>query len=103
MEIICPTCNKSYNIPVERLPKKRASAKCKNCGQTMQIESSGVARPQTPVTSPVAFADGKSKSSAGHAILLDYPELQRSRRIGWPLMRSFLPTRREVTELAETS
>ncbi len=32
MEIICPICNKSYNIPVERLPKKRASAKCKNCG-----------------------------------------------------------------------
>jgi hypothetical protein len=77
MEIICPTCNKSYNIPVERLPKKRVSAKCKNCGQTMQIESSGVTRPRTPVTSPVAFADGKRKPSPGHAILLDYPELQK--------------------------
>ena len=77
MEIICPTCNKNYSIPVERIPKKRAIAKCKNCGQTMQIESSGVVSAQNPVTAPVAFSDQKSKSSAGHAILLDYPDLQK--------------------------
>jgi hypothetical protein len=77
MDIICPTCNRNYNIPLERLPKKRASAKCKNCGQTMLIEASGVVWAQTPAIAPAAFADGESESSSGHVILMDYPELQK--------------------------
>ena len=76
MDIICPTCNKSYHVPAERLPKKRASATCKNCGQTMLVEASGVVWAENPATSPIASAGGRS-SSAGDAILMDYPELER--------------------------
>ena len=41
MEIVCPTCNKRYNISEDKIPQgKRASATCKNCGCKIVIESS---------------------------------------------------------------
>ena len=40
MEIVCPTCNKRYNISEDKIPQgKRASATCKNCGCKIVIES----------------------------------------------------------------
>lgn len=41
MEIICPTCNRSYNIPEDKIPRgKRASTICKNCGGRIEIDLS---------------------------------------------------------------
>jgi len=40
MEIICPTCNKRYDIPEDEIPQgKRASTTCKNCGGKIVIDS----------------------------------------------------------------
>jgi hypothetical protein len=39
MEIICPTCNRRYNIPENKIPiGKRASTICKNCGGKIAID-----------------------------------------------------------------
>ena len=76
MNVICPTCNKGYNIPDEKMPKSRAKAKCKNCGETMLIEASGTVWAEPSVASPSAFADRGTASAVEHRILVDYPELQ---------------------------
>ncbi len=93
MDIICPTCNKSYTIPDGRLPRKRASAKCKNCGQAMLIEASGAVWAQTPSPPSTGFADGESRPNAGHSILLDYPELQKISRDTVAFDEVFSPNR----------
>ena len=38
MEIICPTCNKVYNIPDNKIPSnKKLSAACKKCGGKIEV------------------------------------------------------------------
>ena len=39
MRIECPTCSKSYNIPDDRLPKKKiASFRCRNCEGIIKLD-----------------------------------------------------------------
>ena len=79
MNVICPTCNKTYQIQDDKLPASTAGATCKNCGGRMVIEASG------------AFwaGDGEKVFSGGSKeipssgdkgialeILDDYPELR---------------------------
>ena len=37
MNIICPECGKIHNLPDERIPSRKSSAKCKKCGARMII------------------------------------------------------------------
>jgi hypothetical protein len=76
MNVICPTCNQSYDIPKERLPKGRARARCKNCGQSMLIEASGTVWAESPAAPSAGFAERGKGSAAEHGVLLDYPALQ---------------------------
>lgn len=76
MNVICPTCNQSYDIPNDRLPKGRARAKCKSCGETMLIEASGTVWAEPSVAPPAGFAKSGKGSVADHRVLMDYPALQ---------------------------
>lgn len=38
MKITCPSCNANYNVPDEKIPKKKAVATCKKCGDTIEID-----------------------------------------------------------------
>ena len=37
MEIICPTCNKVYNVSDHKIPSKKISATCKRCGGKIEV------------------------------------------------------------------
>jgi len=76
VNIICPTCNKSYDIPSSKVPKGGARARCKNCGQSMLIEASGTVWAESSEASPAGFADNGKRSVTKHAVLIDYPALQ---------------------------
>jgi predicted Zn finger-like uncharacterized protein len=81
MQIICPTCNASYKIKSNQIPKKRAVAKCKKCNgsivvgpeqkseKTPALRISDVGKPpRAPVTKP-----GRAVSMA---VLEAYPSLR---------------------------
>ena len=83
MIIICPTCNKDYKIPDDKIGKSGARAKCKNCGEVMMIEPSGAVRVKTPgeevtrsshATSPAG--DAGTAVPRDHGVIVDFPELQ---------------------------
>ncbi|MGD2125313.1 MAG: zinc-ribbon domain-containing protein [Desulfobacteraceae bacterium] len=76
MKVICPNCNKGYNIADGKVPKTTVKAKCKSCDQIMVIEPSGIVWADAPVTSPPPSGFEGAGVSAGHAVLMDYPELQ---------------------------
>jgi hypothetical protein len=76
MNVICPTCNQSYDIPSERLPKGRARAKCKNCGESMLIEASGTVWAESSPAQPAGFTESNAGAAAQHDVLLAYPALQ---------------------------
>ena len=66
--IICPTCNKDYKIPDEKIGKARARATCKHCGQVMVIDPGGAVCSKR--------RDPGSGVSMDHKVLMDFPELQ---------------------------
>jgi predicted Zn finger-like uncharacterized protein len=81
--IICPTCNKDYKIPDEKVGKARARVRCKNCGQAMTIDPSGAVwakRSEAGVegssraTSP--SGDARAGVTLDRGVFMDYPELQ---------------------------
>jgi predicted Zn finger-like uncharacterized protein len=38
MEIVCPTCNAAYRLPDDKVPSRRAAARCKRCNGKIIIE-----------------------------------------------------------------
>jgi predicted Zn finger-like uncharacterized protein len=50
MEIICKQCNASYSISTDKLPQRKATAKCKRCGS--QIVINEAARERKPSVAP---------------------------------------------------
>ena len=83
MIIICPTCNKDYKIPDDKIGKARARAKCKNCGEVMVIEPSGAVRVKTPEVDTTGSPHaGSSSVDVGnvvprdHDVSMGFPELQ---------------------------
>ena len=81
--IICPTCNKDYKIPDEKIGKAGARARCKNCGEVMVIDPGGAVRAKRSeadtagsahATSP--FGDAGTGVPLDHGVFMDYPELQ---------------------------
>ena len=38
MKISCPNCNTNYNIPDDKIPKEKASVRCKKCNQVFEIK-----------------------------------------------------------------
>ena len=81
MNIVCSQCNATYTIPDKKIPAKRATAKCKNCGGRITIEP-GSDRPAGLSTAadhpqPIPGAGGADRSGKGHpgTLLKDYPEL----------------------------
>ena len=79
MNIICPTCNKTYLIRDDKLSTRRAKATCKNCGGMIVIESSGDVWTGREEKSPAGRGQD-IRTSADNAIaqeiLRDYPELR---------------------------
>ena len=56
MKVVCPTCNTSYNIPGDKIPKaKRAVASCKKCGGKIVIEPSREAKQDYGTQAEPAF------------------------------------------------
>jgi predicted Zn finger-like uncharacterized protein len=76
MNIICPTCNQSYDIPNEKLPKGRARAKCKNCGESILIEASGTVWAESSAAPSAGLAKSNAEAVAQHGVLMAYPALQ---------------------------
>jgi predicted Zn finger-like uncharacterized protein len=75
--IICPTCNKDYKIPDEKIGKAAARARCKNCGQVMTIDPGGAVwakGPEALATLPTGN-EGPGVPTA-HGVIMDYPELR---------------------------
>ncbi len=83
MVIICPTCNKDYKIPDEKIGKAGARARCKNCGQVMTIDPGGAVwakRSEAGVEDSYRAASLSGDAGPGippdHGVFMDYPELQ---------------------------
>jgi predicted Zn finger-like uncharacterized protein len=81
--IICPTCNKDYTIPDEKVGKAGAKARCRNCGQAMTIDPSGTVRAKRSEAGLECFSRARCSSGDGgaavpvdHDVFMDYPELQ---------------------------
>jgi predicted Zn finger-like uncharacterized protein len=84
MQTVCPTCNATYNIRGNDLPKRKATAKCKKCGGKLIIEPlvagyaqaapqpTETAEPYPSSGAPVTKAAGSEKFD----ILQAYPGLQ---------------------------
>jgi predicted Zn finger-like uncharacterized protein len=84
MQIVCPTCNTTYNIRSNRLPKTKATAKCKKCGGKLIIEPPVASHVQA-APPPTEMCEPRSASQAPVSqtgkreklhILQAYPELQ---------------------------
>jgi predicted Zn finger-like uncharacterized protein len=83
MQIICPTCNATYTIKSSKMPRKRAVAKCKQCGSRIVVEPEkkpieSILSPTVPSvdhrpTPPPATNPGEAKSMA---VLEAYPDLR---------------------------
>lgn len=83
LNIICPTCNKDYKIPDDKISEAGARAKCKNCGGVLVIERGGAVRVKTPEAdaagSPHATppaVDAVPAIPRDHCVFMDFPELQ---------------------------
>jgi predicted Zn finger-like uncharacterized protein len=81
--IICPTCNKDYKIPDEKIGKAGARVRCKNCGEVMVIDPGGAVWAKRSEADTGGSAHAKSPfGDAGtgvpldHGVFMDYPELQ---------------------------
>lgn len=84
MQIVCPTCNTTYNIRSNDLPRRKATAKCKKCGGKLIIEPpvashvqaapppTETSEPHPPSRTPVNKSGEREKLD----ILQAYPELQ---------------------------
>ena len=84
MQIVCPTCNATYNIRSDALPQRKATAKCKKCGGKLIIEPqvagyvqaepppTETSEPHPPSQAPVSKTGEREKLD----ILQVYPELQ---------------------------
>lgn len=81
MEIICPTCNAVYNMPQNKIPKQRASAKCKKCGGKIVVEPNELTQAEQvvqeeTVREPIPSESQEELSVADQAIYIHYPELK---------------------------
>lgn len=83
MKVVCPHCNTVYNIPSDKIPKTRAVATCKKCGEQVVIEPSLSTQPEPRATTPRSSTHYPSASPATKpaeyvtmTLLRDYPELK---------------------------
>ena len=85
MKLVCPSCNKSYNIPDSKLPtkKKKVNATCKNCSNTIVVDLTlGNDSDTTPSDKSAgdnnAASNGKTNTEkeAAAAVTVVYPELK---------------------------
>jgi predicted Zn finger-like uncharacterized protein len=84
MQIVCPSCNASYNIPDGKIPDgKKVTATCKKCGNRFAVSSPAkthashpvpvVEQVTTPTTPP---APASSSSGTDSLVFTEYPALQ---------------------------
>jgi predicted Zn finger-like uncharacterized protein len=81
--IVCPTCNKDYKIPDDKIAKARARARCKNCGEVVVIDPTGVVRTKR---AEVAASGSQHATSPpwdmgkgiplDQGVFMDFPEIQ---------------------------
>ncbi|NIN01595.1 MAG: hypothetical protein GTO24_26915 [candidate division Zixibacteria bacterium] len=83
MQILCPTCNTSYDIPDGKIPLKRNRVTCKKCaGQIVvgpEFESqAGFLRNHREISDQSAHLPSSTmnRESGELALLAEYPELQ---------------------------
>ncbi len=83
MVIVCPTCNKDYKIPDDKIAKAPVRARCRNCGEFMVIDPSGVVwanRAEVAASGPPHVTPPQGDMSTGilldQGVFMDFPELQ---------------------------
>jgi predicted Zn finger-like uncharacterized protein len=83
MKVICPKCNTVYNVPSDKIPKTRAVATCKKCGEHIVIEPGLATQPEPladPPTSSASYSSSpiasRPREHASMALFVDYPELK---------------------------
>jgi len=52
MDIVCPQCNATYHFPESRIPDRKASFACKQCGHRVTIEPPAKTRKKQVQTAP---------------------------------------------------
>lgn len=68
MEVSCSSCNARYNIPDEKVPKKKAVMKCKKCGGKVAIDPQQLQMPaQQAPPAPPAMGAGETDEQASPA------------------------------------
>ena len=63
MKTSCPNCNKSYNIPDAKIPKDKASVRCKKCNQIFEIK-----RPDDQPSIDTKVTEYKAKELSSPAV-----------------------------------
>jgi DNA-directed RNA polymerase subunit RPC12/RpoP len=102
MQIVCRTCNATYNIRRDNLPERKATAKCKKCGGKLIIEPlvAGYVQAAPPPTetseahppsrAPVRKTGEREKLD----ILQVYPEFQSLNAAKFDLGEIFPPNKK---------
>lgn len=83
MVIVCPTCNKDYKIPDDKMGKAPARARCKNCGEVMVIDPSGAVWANRAEVESTGSPHARSPHGdlgpgipPDHGLFMDFPEVQ---------------------------
>jgi predicted Zn finger-like uncharacterized protein len=100
MNIVCPTCNASYRVPDNGIPKKQAVAKCKRCGgRIVFMPPANPATHKSSADSPPPLAKRSRPAMALDAsqaldILNAYPQLRGLDRNKFDMASIFSPDKK---------
>lgn len=94
MDIICRQCNTTYSIPENKIPKKKATAKCKRCGYQMVIHDASPSKKQTTPLSTVPEAAPAAVPQQGDNLLADFPEMADFKTAQYDLPEIFKPNKK---------
>ena len=62
MKIICQTCQSKYTVSDEKVQGKTVKIKCRKCGATILVNSSGATNGVAGVADPVSFGTGTGET-----------------------------------------
>jgi predicted Zn finger-like uncharacterized protein len=100
MNIVCPTCNASYKVRDDGIPKKQAVATCKKCGgKIVFMPPASPATDRSSADSPLSPAKGSRPAvdlaaSQAPDLLDAYPELKALDRKRFDMASIFSPDKK---------
>ena len=65
MKIICQSCQSKYTVSDEKVQGKTVKIKCRKCGATILVNSSGATTNGAGVADPVSYATGAGGDAGG--------------------------------------